>query len=556
MKQILKDIFKTLNAAEKKKLWELAAADVFISILDIAFLIALLWLVDFYTKPDQTGLPAIISFPLLIKYPFLLIGIFTILFLIKNLLGFLVSKGQYNFVYRVASRISRDGLMQYLTGPYSDYVHVDSSIMNRKISQQPIEFCHYVLNGIQQIFSQAVLILITLVAILFYNPLLLPLLVLILAPPVLIISFFMKRRLHTSRLLGQKTSEKSIQHLQEALTGYIESNIYLKNVFFTSRYHRFQSQLNHYLADRLIIQGMPPRFIELFAVFGLFVLIVINFFTFHGNTIPLVTIGALMVAAYKIIPGIVKITNTIGQVKTYSYTTSGLSLNDTHFFNKFIECEPISSVRFENIDFSFNSKNILKSFSFNMSKGDLIAINGSSGKGKTTLINLLLGFLEPESGCIYINGKMVDSEGRMGYWSRISYTKQQHFFLHASIKENIALQEEPLDRNKIKEISAIAGIEALIEGFPLGMDTIITENGKNLSGGQRQRFIFARALYKDFDLLILDEPFSELDEKSEIQMLKELQKIAAQGRIVLLITHNMNAATFCNRKIVLDESSY
>jgi hypothetical protein len=67
----------------------------------------------------------------------------------------------------------------------------------------------------------------------------------------------MKRRLYTSRLLGQKTSEKSIQHLQEALSGYIESNIYLKNDFFTNRYHRFQSQLNHYLAERLIIQSMP-----------------------------------------------------------------------------------------------------------------------------------------------------------------------------------------------------------------------------------------------------------------------------------------------------------
>ncbi len=555
MKQILKDIFKILNAGEKEILWKLAIADVFISILDIGFLIALLWLVDYYTRPGKAVLPHIISFPLFINYPFLPIGLFTVLFLIKNILGFLVLKGEYNFVYRVASRISRDGLLQYLNGPYSDYVHVDSSVMNRKINQQPIEFCHYVLNGIQQIFSQVVLIIITLIAILFYNPLLLPLLILILVPPVFLISFFMKSRLHTSRQLGQKTSEKSIQHLQEALTGYVESNINLKSDFFTNRYHRFQSQLNHYLAERLIIQGMPPRFIEIFAVFGLFVLIMINYFTSHNASIQLVTIGALMVAAYKIIPGIVKITNTIGQVKTYSYTTRGLSKEGDQFFKNPGKGLPISSIGLENIYFSFNDKNILRSFSLKMNRGDMIGITGSSGKGKTTLINLLLGFLEPEAGCIYINGKLADATERKSYWGSISYIKQQHFFLHASIKENITLQEEPPDRERIEKISMITGIDKLIKEFPNGLETVITENGKNLSGGQRQRFIFARALYRDFDLLILDEPFNELDEPSEIQMLKELQKIATRDKIVILITHSMTALPYCNRKIVLDESS-
>jgi hypothetical protein len=145
--------------------------------------------VNYYTLPVHTGLPAIISYPVFDKHPLLPIGIFTGLFIVKNVLGFLVSKGTYNFVYGVASRISRDGLLQYLNGPYSDYVHVDSSVMNRKINQQPIEFCHYVLNGVQQIFSQAALILITVAAIFLFNPLLLPLLILILAPRFFLFPF-------------------------------------------------------------------------------------------------------------------------------------------------------------------------------------------------------------------------------------------------------------------------------------------------------------------------------------------------------------------------------
>ena len=93
----------------------------------------------------------------------------------------------------------------------------------------------------------------------------------------------------------------------------------------------------------------------------------------------------------------------------------------------------------------------------------------------------------------------------------------------------------------------------MISEFPAGMETLVTENGKNFSGGQRQRILLARALYKEADLIILDEPFSELDETAETEMLTNLQKIAAEGRMIVLITHNLEALNYCNRKYYLDE---
>ncbi|HEX3767753.1 MAG TPA: ABC transporter transmembrane domain-containing protein, partial [Puia sp.] len=256
MKQILKDIFKILSRKERKKLWQLTVADVLITILDIVFLIVLLYVINFYTQSATQIAPKYLSIHLFNEHPVLLISLFLLLFTIKNILGFFISKLQFHFVYGVASRISRDNLLEYLNGPYADYIHVDSSVINRRISQQPIEFCHYVLNGFQQIFSQTVLVLITLIAVVIFNPLLLPLLILILVPPVFLISIFIKKELHEGRLQGKRMSEKSIQHLQEALTGYVESNIYSKNKFFTNRYHHFQSRLNDYLSERLSIQNM------------------------------------------------------------------------------------------------------------------------------------------------------------------------------------------------------------------------------------------------------------------------------------------------------------
>lgn len=553
LKEIYKNILSVLDRSEKQRLAVLSVLDVLISILDILFLIALLFVVHFYTNPAHTKGIAGLNFPIFKNYPLLLITIFFLLFGIKNFLGYFIFKMQYNFVYKVASRISKDNLSHYLHGTYLDYVNIDTSVINRKISQQPIEFSHYVLNGMQQLFNQAVLILISIIAMLLFDPMLFVLLLLILAVPVLFIAYFMKRKMHEAGIQGKYTSEKAIQHLQEALAGFVESNLYIKNDFFTSRYHTFQSKLNRYLSERLIIQGLPPRMIEVFAVFGLFMLVFVNHFTTNNNSIQLVTIGAFMAAAYKIIPGIVKIINTMGQVKTYAYSAEGLLNKDIVTEKNNLKTQSIDTISLDSISFSYPDKAVLNSFSFSIAKGKLSGITGISGKGKTTIINLILGFLNQESGSIYFNGQATDMECRQNYWNRISYVKQEPFLIHASIIQNITFQESGYDKEKMGRIISITGLDKMALSLPDGLETIITENGKNFSGGQRQRIIFARALYKDSDLLILDEPFNELDEPSEIHMLKHLQQIASEGKMILLITHNKTALSFCNKIISLDE---
>ena len=553
MHRILKDIFNILNAGEKRKLWILSISDVVISILDIGFLVLLLYVIRFYTHNTPDSSAGFFSLHLFVKYPLLVIIFFFVLFAIKNGIGLIVAGAQYGFVYKVASRLSRDGLLSHLNGSFRDFVHIDSSVINRSISQQPIEFCHYVLNGMQQIFSQVVLILVTVAAILIYNPLLFPLLIIFLTPPIFFISFIMKRKLNETLQKGKIASEKSIQHLQEALAGYVESNIYRKNDFFTNRYYRFQEKLNHYLSGKLTLQTVPGRLIEVFAVFGLMILVLANYFTGQNPGMGLVSIGALMIAVYKIIPGIVKITNTVSQVKSYAYSTSGLSKTIMQNPKVNVPDIPVSSLRLENICFSYPDKTVLKNFSMELHTGDLLGISGISGRGKTTLVHLMLGFLNADSGDIYINGKISSTEDRKLFWSRLAYSKQQHFFLHDSIVKNITLQESDFDENKLDRIVTVTGIDKLISGLPMGLNTLITENGRNFSGGQRQRILLARALYKEADLIILDEPFSELDEPAERDMLKNLQTITAEGKMIILITHNQEALDYCNKKYFMDE---
>jgi len=527
--------------------------NLFVSIADILSLAFLFVVVNFYTPQHPLMNLSVISQWGIKEHSLLPAALLLIIFICKSFGGYYIYKAQYRFVYRVASRLSGRNLLLYLEGSYEDHVHIDSSVLIRKICHQPIEFANYVLAGIQQITTEAILILLTVIALLIINAKLLAILSLVLLPAIAILRYVAKRRLSVVRKNAKAASEKTLQYLNEALSGFIESNIYDKNEFFSHRYTSFQSVMNTYLADLQITQGMPSRFFEVFAVFGLFVLIVAGEFTGAAKITDLFTLGAFVAAAYKIIPGISRIINLNSQVKTYEYTVNELKKESNNIPSpkKIFYREPLNSIEFKNVCFSYKEHSLISCVNFKMSNGTFIGIRGSSGKGKTTLINLLLGFLSPDAGEILFNAKPVDVAERRAVWSRVAYVKQEPFMVYDSVLKNITLFENDYDLKKISNIIDVTGLKTFTDRFPEGIEKIITEDGKNISGGQRQRIAIARALYKEADVIILDEPFNELDEPSELAMLHYFKQLTEAGKIVILITHNTESFTFCDDVITV-----
>jgi ABC-type multidrug transport system fused ATPase/permease subunit len=288
--------------------------------------------------------------------------------------------------------------------------------------------------------------------------------------------------------------------------------------------------------------------IEVFAVLGLFVLIALGRSAGNNSADTFVAVGAFLAAAYKIIPGVVKILNISGQVKTYWFTVEDLYEGLRKF--RYPEGRPpdtaIRSIAFNKVGFRQQETPIVNRLDLCLGPGEMLGLSGTSGRGKTTIVNLLLGFLSPDEGTILINEEEAQSAGRRRFWSRIAYVKQQPFLLHDTVCNNITMTDGAFDKDRLEEIAAIAGTESLTK--------LITENGKNISGGQRQRIAFARALYKDADLLILDEPFSELDEQAEKEMLNHCLHLTRQGKMILLITHNKHNLSLCHKTILLDEA--
>jgi ABC-type multidrug transport system fused ATPase/permease subunit len=552
LKRVLKNTFAVLTEKEKQRIYFLVILDVVMSILDISSLALLLFIIKFYTTLLPTADIPYLPAWLLDRNSLLLIAIFFLLFSLKNFAGFLVFKAQYHFIYKVASRISENNLLKYLEGNYTEYANIDSSVHIRKISQEPIEFSHYVLAGILQIMANTILIILTITAIILFKAKLFLLLFLILLPPVIVSFYFLRKRLRSVRTYTKSTGEKALQHLKEALSGFVESNIYDKNKFFIQRFAAYQKKLNTYLSELIVVQGMPSRFIEVFAVLGLFILIAIHNWSGNQGAADIVTIGAFMAAAYKIIPGLVKILNLSGQIKAYEFTINDLVEIPTTT-PKVYHSTPLQSIEFKDVCFNFKDQVVIHHLNLSVEGGDMVGISGNSGIGKTTLVNLLLGFFSPDNGEIAINHTVTSAADRRMLWKNISYARQQPFLIHDTILKNIILDDDNYNVKRVEEIIAMTGLDELVQKFPEDLNKTISENGKNISGGQRQRISLARTLYKNSDLVILDESFSELDDQSEISLLHHMKSISLKGKLIMLITHNKESLSFCNKTIFLNE---
>ena len=201
MLALIRKITVVLTPRERGRLILLTVMDTIGSVADIAGLALLLWVIRLYTEAGPHSL-----------WP---IGLFFLLFGIKNWLSFLIYSAQARLRYRVASRISRQNLLYYLEGDYSGYAHTDSAVHVLKIAQQPIEFGQFVLGGLQQSITEATLIGVTVVAVLLFNAQLFLLLLVLLLPPIVLTGYLAKRRLHTARMYIKSSRDVMWQHLQE-----------------------------------------------------------------------------------------------------------------------------------------------------------------------------------------------------------------------------------------------------------------------------------------------------------------------------------------------------
>lgn len=525
----------------------LALGNALMSVADIAAYAGLLAVVAYYTRSESHISSWLDRFGF--DKPWIPVFVLLAGFLIKNVSALWVYERQSQYAYSVASRLSRVQLSRYLNGPFADYVSVNASQHLHRIHHQPIEFAHFVLSGFQQMLTEMMLITLSIVAILSFQPRLFLILILLLLPALWLCYYIVRRKLKKVRTEIKSDSGQSLQYLNDALHGYVESQIFNRTRFFIDRYSLRQQSLNRHLASLQIVQWIPGRLVEVFAVAALVLLILL-----HRNSeglVDAISVGAFVAAAYKIIPGIGRIVNAGTMIRTYRYTLDEISRDNDSDESVHIVNSTLNEIRLQNVSYSRAGKNVLHDVSFQLRPGDMLCLVADSGRGKTTLINLLLGFLSPESGTIQMNGGLDTLNDRKELRHRISYQKQQNFFIEGTLQENVTLNSAGVDEARLEAALKASGWMDLLNRSGEDFNKQIKDQARNLSGGQRQRLSFARTLYKDADLYILDEPFSELDEPSATELLHVCKRMAESGKMILLVSHSRSAQVFCTQTYFL-----
>jgi ABC-type bacteriocin/lantibiotic exporter with double-glycine peptidase domain len=486
---------------------------------------------------------------LLLRYVLILILSF---FLLKNVFYFLNQYFVLKYSFTLHNNLSRLLISKYLNDKYLVFINSKTSELLRNVKDNTDLVRQLVTNSL--VFFSEILVFVGLCFIIIYNSSLISIFSIIFIILFSCVYLYFSRGLSKSWSLKRQIYESSkIQYLQESFYGFKELKLFNKESLFINNYNEKNINANVMNLRFNLLYLFPRVYLEVIGALGVVVLIVLNLKQGNKdlflNVIPL--LGLYFVAFIRLLPSVNRILNA---VETHRYALPALKIiyNDlkTEKFKNVISVQNNiffkKNIRFRNVYFSFSKdKNIFNNVNLEIKYGDKIGIVGESGIGKTTLVNLISGLLEPTKGSILSDG--VDVHKNIKSWqSNIGYIYQSTFLMNDTVENNISFnsKKDDLHYKKISKIIKLIKLNSLINKLPKGLNTIVGDDGAKLSGGQIQRIGIARALYFDRKLLICDEITNSLDNVSENSVINSLKVI---DKTIIIISHKMQNLDFCSK---------
>ena len=276
----------------------------------------------------------------------------------------------------------------------------------------------------------------------------------------------------------------------------------------------------------------------------------------------MVTLGVFVGATFRMLPSINRILSSLQSLKYYKSSLDIIAgqLNEkkeTSIAQKDLREKIVFKKNLELREISFSyEKNlpILNKINLKIEKGDRIGIIGSSGAGKTTLINIIVGLLSQNSGNLILDGTKLSKKSINSWKNKLGYVSQDLYLTDDTIENNIAfgLDSFEIIDQKIDKAIELAQLKSFIEELPKGKNTIVGERGVQISGGQRQRIGIARALYHNAEFLLLDEATSALDIETESEFMKAVLNLKG-NKTILIITHRLSTIENCDQIYKLEQ---
>ena len=371
---------------------------------------------------------------------------------------------------------------------------------------------------------------------------------------------YVKQKLKVNSLNITRESSSVIKILQEALGGIRDIIIDGNQQFYRSIFWRADLVFRKSLGNNLFITNSPRYFMETFGV--LLIVLLAYMLSTQGEKsfadgIPV--LGALALGAQRLLPVMQIFYNSWGNIKGTHFVLEEvlgfLNINDNKMMNVINnDCAFEKNIRLKDVSFGYdeNSLPAINKINIDIKKGDCIGIIGKTGSGKSTLIDIMMGLLDPTHGTLEVDENVITSSNRRAWQSRIAHVPQNIYLSDSTIEENIAfgIPVEEIDNSLVRLAAISANIDSVINEWPLKYKTILGERGIRLSGGQRQRIGIARALYKQADVLFLDEATSSVDTTTESSIMKAIDELGNDVTLII-IAHRITTLKNCSRILEL-----
>ena len=481
-----------------------------------------------------------------------------LIFVVKNAFTYLQQKLTLAFVYTNQFRTSERMMRNYMRRGYEFYLNADTAVVQRSITSDVNNMYALVL-ALLQLVSDGVMSAFVIVYCLMSSGVMTILLAVVLVLLMYAIKRVLKPIMYKAGKDNQDYYSGLFKWISQTVQGIKEVKISGKEQYFVSEYQKCGKGYVDAVQRYSLYNQVPKLLIETACVATMVGYMIFLVVTGVPTEEMLATFATLAAAAFVLLPSVNRINNQINSIAYFEPFFMGVSANlldeingtnvDLSFATDEDEKLPVKDcIEMKDITYAYpnTDKLIFDHADLTIPVGASVGIVGTSGAGKSTVVDILLGLLEVKTGTVYADGVSVKDNYRK-WLKNVGYIPQMIFMLDDTIRKNVAfgVPEDKIDEERLWEVLKEAQLDEFIKTLPEGLDTGIGERGIRLSGGQRQRIGIARALYNNPEVLILDEATSALDNDTEAAIMESINRLHGK-KTLIIIAHRLQTIEKCD----------
>ena len=483
-----------------------------------------------------------------------LIGIF----IVKNVFLYFQQKFTFAFVYTNQFRTSERMMKNYLRRSYEFYLNSDTAVVQRSITSD-VNNMYALILAILQLISDGIIFVFLVLYCLAQDVGMTFLLAVVMLLLLWVIKKILKPILRRAGEENQEYYSGLFKWISQTVQGIKEVKVMCKEQYFVNAYTKCGAGYVNAVQKYNLYNNIPKLFIETICVVCMIGYMLIMMLSGAESDDMMQTLTAFAAAALVLLPCVNRINNQINNISYFEPFFMGVTDNlqdeisgektDMTFVGEVREKLPvIRNIFMKDISYAYpgTDKLIFDHADLEIPVGKAVGIVGASGAGKSTIVDLMLGLLEVNTGAIYADDVNVQDNYR-GWLKNVGYIPQMIFMLDDTIRRNVAfgVADDQIDEDRLWAVLKEAQLDEFIKTLPEGLDTTIGERGIRLSGGQRQRIGIARALYEDPEVLILDEATSALDNDTEAAIMASINRLHGK-KTLIIIAHRLQTIEKCD----------